>query len=69
MTRYRMTSAATRACDRMTGRFGPISLAGTAKEATMKTLSLIAALTVAAPAFALETAPRWSRASCGRWAS
>lgn len=54
MIRYAITTADTRACHGISGRIAPISLAGTAKEATMKTLSLIAALTLAAPAFALE---------------
>lgn len=54
MTRYAITTACNRSCDGISGQAAPNSLAGTAKEAMMKTLPLIAALMLAAPAFALE---------------
>ena len=54
MTRYAMNAASTRACDGISRRIVPTSLAGTAKEAAMKTLSLIAALMIAAPAHAAD---------------
>jgi hypothetical protein len=55
MTRYAITSACTRSCDRISARNAPIFLAWNAKEALMKLapLSLIALL-AAVPAHALE---------------
>jgi hypothetical protein len=46
--------AHSRACYRMTKAKAPIFLAGTAKEAVMKSVPLMAALMIAAPVMALE---------------
>lgn len=54
MTRYAITSAHPRPCDRMTGTEARIFLAWTAKEFAMKTLPLLAALMIAAPALAAD---------------
>ena len=54
MIRYAISFADTRSCDRMTTAKARIFLAGTAKGAAMKSLPLIAALMIAAPAVALE---------------
>lgn len=54
MIRYAISFADTRSCDRMTTAKARIFLAGTAKGAAMKSLPLIAALIIAAPAVALE---------------
>lgn len=54
MTGHAMMSADARACDRLSSVASPILLAWNATEAMMKTLSLIAAMMLAAPAFALE---------------
>lgn len=54
MTRYAITSAYPRPCDRMTGTGTRILLAWNAKEFAMKSLPLLAALMIAAPALSAD---------------
>lgn len=54
MTRYRMTTAHPRPCDRMTRSETRILLAWNAKEFAMKSLPLLAALMIATPALSAD---------------